>query len=218
MEAPFSLSRSLFMITEPDADRDTLLPQIDAGVRGGVSHILLRQPRLPAAGLYQIATTLRPIRRDDRGTSRLIIHDRIDVALGVDADGAHIPNGGLPVRVARRLLGEGRMLGASVHSIDQASSAVLQGCDYLLFGHVYETESHPGEPGRGVDVLREVCERFPDTPVIAIGGITASRVGAVLAAGARGVAVIRAISGADDPEGATREIRQALDAAEYPHL
>jgi thiamine-phosphate pyrophosphorylase len=86
-----------------------------------------------------------------------------------------------------------------------------------VFGHIHETPSHPGEPGRGLDALHEVVEAV-NVPVIAIGGITAENIDEVLAAGASGVAVIRAISESANPETAARELRKALDRADYPHL
>jgi thiamine-phosphate pyrophosphorylase len=109
------------------------------------------------------------------------------------------------------------MLGISVHTLVEAQSAERLKADFVILGNVYETESHPGKPGVGLDLLAHIVENTI-LPVIAIGGITAERVNEVLAAGASGVAVIRAVSRADDPELAARGLREALDAADYPHL
>ncbi len=164
-----------------------------------------------------MATNLRP--SESLGHRwKMLVHDRVDVAVATFAQGAVLRLNGIPGGPAKSmLLGEDRMMGVSVHTIGQGRSARLQYADFLIFGHVYETESHPGEPGAGLDALADIVEDSP-VPVIAIGGITADRVDDVLATGASGVAVIRAVSRAGDPEAAAREIRDAVDAADYPHL
>jgi len=213
---PFNLARSLFMVTEPAGSYDDMMAHVGAGIRGGVTHVVLRRPNDPASELYRAATALSPAFRDG-ATWKLLVHDRIDVALAADAQGAHLRLNSIPGSPARHLLGEERMLGMSVHTRGQAIAAALQYADFVMFGHVYETPSHPGQPGRGLDALREVVAAV-DVPVIAIGGITMENVDDVLAAGASGIAVIRAISAADDPEAAARALRTALDQADYPHL
>lgn len=216
MPNPFALARSLFMITDPDASTRDVSVHMRAAIRGGATHLVVRRPKASAASLYAIATEFCPTFRSGADWS-LIVHDRIDVALTMHAQGAHLGRGGLPIGPAKGLLGRDRVLGTSVHNSGQANSAVLELSDYIMFGHVFDSESHPGQPGCGLDALREVCELVP-IPVIAVGGITPERVDEVLAAGAAGVAVIRAISRAPDPELAARDLRRALDAAEYPHL
>src|SRR5690606_30694479 len=119
---------------------------------------------------------------------------------------------GLPLRAVRRMLGPAAPVGVSVHSVDEAVAAERDGATWLTFGHVWETSSHPGEPGRGVEALREVAAAV-EIPVIAIGGITTAQVPEALAAGASGIAAISAILAADDTAEATRTIRAELDTA-----
>jgi thiamine-phosphate pyrophosphorylase len=167
--------------------------------------------------VYQMATVLLRYREEGTG-ARVLVHDRVDVALATHADGAMLRLNGIPGGpVKEMLLGKERMLGISVHTLGQARSAHLQKADFVVLGSIYETASHPGKSGLGLEELTFIVENTY-LPVIAIGGITAERVDEVLAAGASGVAVIRAISRADDPEAAARELRQAIDAADYPHL
>lgn len=216
MPDPHGLSRSLFMVTEPEGDRHALIETVRAGVRGGVTHVVLRRPGERASDLFQTAQELsRHVH--EIATWKLLVHDRVDVALSACAQGAHLTLGSLPGRSAKRLLGTDRLMGISVHDQEEAIAARAQDADYVLFGHVYATPSHPGEAGRGLDALRAVA-RAVDIPVIAIGGITAERVDEVLAAGAAGVAVIGAISRDDDPEARADEIRAALDRAGNTHL
>jgi thiamine-phosphate pyrophosphorylase len=213
---PQGLSRSLFMVTQPEGDMRTLVDTVYAGVRAGVSHVVLRRPLQPASDLLRIARELSPSHRQGAGW-RLLVHERVDVALPASADGVHLRHSSVPGRFVRQLLGSDRLLGISVHDTREAVAACEHHADYLMFGHIYETPSHPGTPGRGLEKLREVIEAV-DIPVIAIGGVTARRVDEVLAAGASGVAVISAISGARDPEAAARDLRDALDRTESPHL
>jgi thiamine-phosphate pyrophosphorylase len=213
---PFGLDRSLFVITDPDKPDDAVAGHLAAGIRGGATHIVIRRQSAPASELYNLALTHCAAFKLD-ATWRVLVHERVDVALAAHAQGAHLNRGGIPFGPAKKLLGESRMLGVSVHSTGQAVAAAVQDADYVMFGHVYETASHAVEPGRGLDALRDVVEAV-NIPVIAIGGITLDRVDEVLAAGASGVAVIRAVSDAPDPEAATRRLREALDAASYSHL
>ncbi len=213
----FDLSRSLFMITEPTGPADRMMAQVTAGIRGGVTHVVLRRPNDAASQLYCLATAICLAFRDD-ANGNVLVHDRVDVALAAYAHGAHLRLDGLPGGPAKALLGKERLLGISVHNRGQTNSAVLQQADYVMFGHVFETASHPGQPGRGLDALREAVDAAVGVPVIAVGGITAENVSDVLAAGASGVAVIRAITGADDPEASARSLREALDVADAPHL
>lgn len=212
MPAPHTLSRSLFLLTDPTAGFEAVLAHVRAGIRGGVTHVVVRRPEDSAEQIYRLSRTVDDL-TGESGV-RLLVNDRVDVALSLSGTGAHLGGRSLPAMAARPLL-DGRLMGVSVHSRQHAYVAKDSGADYLLFGHVYETRSHPGEPGRGLEALREVVSAV-DIPVIAIGGITADRVDEVLATGAAGVAVIRGISDARDPESSARAFREALDAASYP--
>ncbi len=123
----------------------------------------------------------------------------------------HLAKRSLPPAVARPLLAPGQILGCSVHSLDEAVRIAGAGVDYLTFGNVFATGSHPGFPPKGVEVLRAIVHAV-DVPVLAIGGITVSNIADVLATGCAGVAVIGAILADPDPAGAARRLREALDA------
>jgi len=142
--------------------------------------------------------------------SQLLINDRIDIALTMDGVGVHLRSNSLPVSVARRLLGRGRLLGISVHAVEEAMEAESQGADYLILGPIYETPSKQAfGPPLGIHTLEEAC-RLVGIPIIGIGGVTASRVREMRDAGAFGVAVITAILGVIDVSSATRELHEAV--------
>jgi thiamine-phosphate diphosphorylase len=213
---PFGLEGSLFLLTDPDLPASDAVDRALAGVRGGATHVVVRRPGDTPAEIFQMAARLSPSTREGEGW-RMLVHDRIDIALATQAHGALLPGHGIPIGPARDLSGRERMLGMSVHNLESARAAERHGVDFVLFGNVFKTESHPGKPGAGVEELARVATNT-GIPVIAIGGITPERVDDVLAAGACGVAVIRAVSRADDPEAAARAIRQRLDAAKYRRL
>ena len=200
----------LHLITDPALESLELVRRIELAVPHGVDAVHLRLPAASAREVYDLAMVLQGS-LVSRGVP-LIVNDRIDVALAVNAGGVQVGSRGLPLRAVRRMLGSAAPVGVSVHSVDEAAAAERDGATWVTFGHVWETGSHPGEPGRGVEALREVAAAV-EIPVIAIGGITTAQVPEALAAGASGIAAISAILAADDPAEATRTIRAALDTA-----
>jgi thiamine-phosphate pyrophosphorylase len=131
----------------------------------------------------------------------------------VEADGVHLGQSDLPVAEARRLLGPERLIGRSTHALDQLRQAVMEGCDYAGVGPVHTTPSKPGRPAVGLAYVAAAAADCP-IPWFAIGGIDATNLTAVRQAGARRVALIRAITDAEDPRGATLALLQLLEAAQ----
>ncbi len=179
---------------------------VRAALDGGVRAVQLREKDLEAGELYHLALQLRKV--TERYKARLLINDRLDVALSVEADGVHLGQTSFPVATARRLLGPGKLIGVSTHSLAEITAAA--GADFVVFGPVYFTPSKAvyGEP-QGLDRLREAVERSA-VPVFAIGGINVERTPRVLTAGAYGVAMISAISAAADPTQTTRDLLHRL--------
>lgn len=173
---------------------------------GGAELVLhLRAPGADGRFLYERAAALVP--RARAAGARLLVNDRVDVALACGADGAHVGARGLPVHDARRLLGPARWLGASVHDEAEARAAAAGGADFLLVGTIYATASHPGRAGAGPDLLRRLAPLA--RPMVAIGGIDPARVAEVRAAGAAAVAVLRGVWAADDVAAAVERYRNA---------
>jgi thiamine-phosphate pyrophosphorylase len=138
------------------------------------------------------------------------VNDRVDVALAVGADGVHVGGGSMPAAVARRLLPPGARVGVSTHAPAEVAAAAAAGADFAFFGPVYATPAKAAfGPPQGEARLREAAAAAA-LPVLAIGGVTAARAAAVREAGAAGVAVVRAVLGADDPAAATRALLAAL--------
>lgn len=204
----------IHLITDRKKTRGDLSRMVRAALAGGVDRIQVREKSAPARVLYDAALELLP-HVEEAGAS-LLVNDRVDVALACGAAGVHLAARSLPPDAARRLLGEGPLLGCSVHSLREAREAAEAGADYVTFGHVYPTSSKPGLPPRGLVELAEIVESV-EVPVLAVGGIDESNVGEVLSTGASGVAVISTISEAPDPRLAAARLRRAtLDSPSHP--
>src|SRR5438105_2544942 len=179
---------------------------------GGVDWIQLRDKSASAAALFAQARQLRAITKPHN--ANLAINDRLDVALAVHADGVHLAGQSLPVAEAVRIASGRLLVGRSVHGLDEATQAAEEGAEYLTFGHVFPTTTHPGVPPRGLAELEAIVNKV-EVPVLAIGGITADNLDAVLATGCAGVAVISAILSDAEPSRAAARLRHVLDTSEY---
>lgn len=174
----------------------------------GAPAIQLRERDLSARELVTLACEVQAVTASRR--SQLLINDRIDVALALEGIGVHLRGNSLPVSVARQLLGVQRLLGVSVHAVEEVLSAQSQGADYIVLGPIYETPSKQiFGPPLGIHTLEKAC-RLVRIPIIGIGGVTAARAREMRRAGAFGVAVITAVLGAADVESATRELLDAV--------
>ena len=169
--------------------------------------VQVREKGMPSGDLYQLAKKLRFV---TRGKALLIINDRVDIALAVDADGVHLPSHSLPIGVAKKLKEEW-LIGKSVHNVEEAVAAEEEGADYLVLGTIYGTASHPDREGSGPELIAKVKARV-QTPVYAIGGINASNAREVMNAGAHGIAVIRSILASENPRAAARELGNTIES------
>jgi thiamine-phosphate pyrophosphorylase len=182
-----------------------------AAVRGGATAVQLRMKGAPARTIVETARRIAAMCRD-AGVA-FIVNDRVDVAIAGEADGAHVGQDDLPAAAARELLGAGRWLGVSAATVEEARDAERAGADYLGVGAVYATgtKADAGAPV-GLGRVAEL-RRASSLPVVGIGGITIANAAAVIRAGAAGVAVITAITLADDMVEATQRLREQVDAA-----
>lgn len=200
---------SLYLVTDRHRTRGRpLLEVVEAALQGGVGAVQLREKDLPAGQLFDCARKLRELCR--RYGARLLVNDRIDVALAAGADGVHLPVSSFACADARKLLGPTALIGVSTHSFAEAHAARAAGADFIVFGPVFDTPSKRafGSPV-GLDALARVT-RETALPVFAIGGITADRVETVCQRGAHGVALVSAILAADDPCVAAESVTHSL--------
>jgi len=180
-------------------------------IAGGASVVQLRDKGLTTRELVSEGQKLRSLTREMGAL--LIVNDRIDVALAVEADGVHVGPDDMPVALARELVGPYRILGASAGTVAEARAAQAEGADYLGVGSVYptRTKADAGEP-IGPDGLAHIVASV-SIPVVGIGGISEIDVDEVIAAGAEGVAIISAVVAADDVRAATRRLVERIRAA-----
>jgi len=204
-----TLSSRLLVVTDRHQTKGRpLVSLLQRVLAAGISTIQLRERDLSARELVVLAREVRVV--TGSRSSQLLINDRIDVALAMEEVGVHLRSNSLPPSVARRLLGPQRLMGMSVHSVEEAVQAESQGADYIVLGPIYETPSkHMFGPPLGIQTLEKACG-LVRIPIIGIGGVTAARAREMRRAGAFGVAVITAILGADNVESATRELLDAV--------
>lgn len=204
-----SVDFALYLVTDrQQTNGRELLWVLEQALDGGVPAIQLREKDIEGGALFHLGERARKL--TSRYGAKLIINDRIDVALAVEADGVHLGNASLPIAVARQLLGNDRLIGASVHALAEAEGAERAGADFLVFGPIYYTPSKaPYGAPQGLAPLRQVVEKI-SRPVYAIGGIKSGNIMEVLATGVRGIALISAIIGASEPRQAAQNILKTL--------
>jgi len=203
------LESRLFLVTDRHQTKGRpLVPLLQRVLTAAAPAIQLRERDLSARELVTLALEVQAVTASRR--SQLLINDRIDVALALEGVGVHLRNNSLPVSVARQVLGTQRLLGISVHAVEEAVQVESQGADYIVLGPIYETPSKQMfGPPLGIHTLERAC-RLVRLPIIGIGGVTAARACEMRRAGAFGVAVITAVLSAADVESATRELLDAV--------
>jgi len=200
---------SVYVITDRKvAGNRSILDVVRAAIRGGATVVQLREKETTTRDMIEWGQALHEITA--AAGIPLIVNDRVDVALAIDAEGVHVGQEDMPAAMARRLIGDDKLLGVSAETIEQAVQAERDGADYLGVGDIFGTPTKPdaGEP-IGVEGLARIAAKV-SIPIVGIGGITAENAGAVIQAGAQGVAVISAVVGAADPEAAARRLLQVV--------
>jgi thiamine-phosphate pyrophosphorylase len=202
---------ALYLVTDRGATRRPLADVVEECLAAGLRAVQLREKELEVRDLWRLATDLRESTR--RHGARLVVNDRADVAMSVGADGVQRTYTSLPTEALRRVVPRDFLIGASVHSLDQARQAECEGADFIVFGPIYDTPSKRqyGAP-QGLAALEQVGAAI-SRPVIGVGGITPERVAEVRRAGAAGVAVISAILSAERPADRTKAFLDVLGRA-----
>lgn len=206
------INYSLYVITDSKLSRGRNHRQvIEAAIRGGATLVQYRKKNATTRQMVVEALELCKLCR--AYSVPLIVNDRIDVALAVDADGVHVGQDDMPASLARKLIGRDKIMGVSAENVEQALAAIADGADYLGVGAIFATATKPdaGEP-IGLAGLERIA-RVSTIPIVGIAGINLSNAANVIRAGASGVAVVSAIVGADDVQAAARELRGVVDRA-----
>ena len=183
---------------------ESLCSQVEKALRGGVSFVQLREKQLDDERFLAEARELKALCA--RFGVPFVINDRVDIALAVDADGVHVGQEDMAVKEARRLLGPGKIVGATCKTVEQARLAAAEGADYIGSGAMFPSTAKPEAQGISFDTLRAICAGA-EIPVVAIGGITEENLPSLTGTGVAGAAVVSAIFARKDIEAAAGRLR-----------
>ena len=199
----------LYLVTNRYQDSlQSFLEKIETACRSGVTIVQLREKNLTTNQYYQLAKQVKEI--TDAYQVPLIIDDRLDVCLAVDAAGLHIGDDELPVPVARKVLGPEKILGVTAKTVKRALEAEEGGADYLGTGAIFPTTTKENAPITLISTLKTICQRVA-IPVVAIGGLTSENIDQLIGTGIAGVAVVRDLMQAEDIEAKTQAFLTKLD-------
>jgi thiamine-phosphate pyrophosphorylase len=211
---------SLYLCTDARRERGDLAEFADAALAGGVDIIQLRDKGSPGElrfgplearhELEALEVLADAARRHD---ALVAVNDRADIAVAAGADVLHLGQDDLPLPIARDIIGDGPVIGRSSHSAVEVKAAAAEAVDYFCVGPCWPTPTKPGRPAPGLDLVRATADLRTDKPWFAIGGIDEQRLPEVLAAGARRIVVVRAITGAEDPRAVAQRLKARLAAA-----
>ena len=199
----------LYLVTNRYQDSlENFLEKVETACRSGVTIIQLREKNLTTNQYYQLAKQVKEI--TDAYQVPLIIDDRLDVCLAVDAAGLHIGDDELPVSVARQVLGPDKILGVTAKTVKRALEAEEGGADYLGTGAIFPTITKENAPITLISTLKTICQTV-SIPVVAIGGLTSENIDQLIGTGIAGVAVVRDLMQAEDIEAKTQAFLTKLD-------
>ena len=199
----------LYLVTNRYQDSlESFLEKVETACRSGVTIVQLREKNLTTNQYYQLAKQVKEI--TDAYQVPLIIDDRLDVCLAVDAAGLHIGDDELPVSVARKVLGPDKILGVTAKTVKRALEAEEGGADYLGTGAIFPTTTKENAPITLISTLKTICQRVA-IPVVAIGGLTSENIDQLIGTGIAGVAVVRDLMQAEDIEAKTQAFLTKLN-------
>ena len=203
-----SFDTSLYLVTDRSGMGDCEFEsKIRSAVEGGCTMVQLREKNINSYLMYQRALSIKKI--TDEYHIPLIINDRLDIMLAVGADGVHLGQQDIPVKIARKLIGKDKIIGVSAHCPEEAEKAERDGADYLGVGAIFPTETKKDIIITPVDVLREIKETV-SVPVVAIGGINQNNINTLKGSHVDGVAVISAIMKSKDPKGSAVALKASV--------
>lgn len=197
-----------YLVTDTDmCPRENLIDVVSEAIRGGVTLVQLREKEISTREFYSEAVLLKELCK--RHGVPLIINDRLDIALAVDADGVHIGQSDMPIDVVRRILGNDKIIGLSAGNVPDAEEAVKGGADYLGVGAVFHTSTKSDACDVGIEMLKKVRSAVK-IPIVGIGGINADNIENLYGTGIDGVAVVSCIMASDDPYNAAKQLAEKV--------
>ncbi len=209
MNLKATVDYSLYLVTDRElAGNRSVIQVVETAIRGGVNIVQYREKSASTRQMIAEAQSLLDICH--RYAVPLIINDRVDVALAIDADGVHVGQEDMPAELVRKILGSDKIIGVSVESTAQVETAVAAGADYVASSPVYTTATKPDAVhALGISGVKTLAQASP-LPLIAIGGLNAANCAEVVRAGADSIAVVSAIMAADNPEEAARLLSRLI--------
>lgn len=200
---------SLYLVTDKSDDAEKFLNTIEEAIKGGVTVVQIREKTADTLDFYNLAIKVKEI--TTKYNVPLIINDRVDVALAIDADGVHVGQSDMPCDVTRKLVGENKIVGVSAATIEEAKKAEKDGADYIGTGAVFPTATKDDAPSITKKDLKEVVDSI-NIPVVAIGGITLDNASELIDTGIAGLSVVSAIMSSDDPKKSSEELLKIFNS------
>lgn len=197
---------SLYLVTDHrNKTEEEFLNIIEEAIKGGTSIVQLREKTASTKDFYQLALKVKEI--TTRYDVPLLINDRIDIALAVDSEGVHLGQDDMPADIARKIIGDDKILGVSASTVEEAIKAQIDGADYIGSGAVFPTATKDDADSVSKEELKSIVDSI-DIPVVAIGGITIENASELKDTGIAGFSVVSAIMSADDPKEASQKLRE----------
>ena len=204
-----SIDLSLYLVTDNSDEVEKFLKTIEEGIKGGVTVVQIREKTADTLDFYNLALKVKEITA--KYNVPLIINDRVDIALAIDADGVHVGQSDMPGDVTRKLIGENKILGISAATIDEAKKAQKDGADYIGTGAVFPTATKDDAPSVTKNELKEIVNSI-DIPVVAIGGINLENASQLTDTGIAGLSVVSAIMSSDNPKKSSEELLKIFNS------
>ena len=204
-----NLDLSLYLVTDNSEDIEKFLTTIEEGIKGGVTVVQIREKTADTLDFYNLALKVKEITA--KYNVPLIINDRVDIALAIDADGVHVGQSDMPCDVTRKLIGEDKILGVSAATIEEAQKAQKDGADYIGTGAVFPTATKDDAPSVTKTELKEIVQSI-SIPVVAIGGINLENASQLIDTGIAGLSVVSAIMSSDDPKKSSQKLLKIFNS------
>lgn len=197
------LNLSLYLVTDNSKDEKKFLKTIEDAIKGGVSIVQLREKSADTLDFYNLASKVKNI--TEKYNIPLIINDRIDIALAIDADGVHVGQSDMPCDIARKLIGNNKIIGVSASTVDEAKKAQEDGADYIGSGAIFTTSTKDDAPNINKYDLKKIVKSV-DIPVVAIGGINLNNAHELADTGIAGLSVVSAIMSSNNPKESSKKL------------